>query len=87
MGDQPNEAEQNPSVPAADEAKLGGEYILLHPREHLSSPECWCAPVEVEPGLWLHNDDATHSLPFEEREPQLDGYVPDIKGHIEGDDA
>ena len=25
------------------------------PFEHLSSPECWCRPVEEEPGLWVHN--------------------------------
>ena len=21
---------------------------------HTSTPDCWCEPEEVEPGLWLH---------------------------------
>lgn len=26
-------------------------------REHVSSPDCWCAPVqdEEEPSVWVHN--------------------------------
>lgn len=26
-------------------------------REHISSPDCWCNPVEdhITPGLWIHN--------------------------------
>jgi len=27
------------------------------PRAHISSPDCWCGPVEDHlcPGLWIHN--------------------------------
>jgi len=45
-------------------------------REHLSSPDCWCRPYEDSPGLWVHRLD-----------PDVEGYVPDIKGAIEGDDG
>lgn len=24
-------------------------------KPHAATPECWCHPVEVEPGLWMHN--------------------------------
>ena len=53
MGDQSSDADRNPSVSAADEAVDGG--IPIRPG-HISSPSCWCHPVEVEPGLWLHNE-------------------------------
>jgi hypothetical protein len=25
-------------------------------REHLSSPDCWCGPEEIEPGVWVHRE-------------------------------
>lgn len=29
----------------------------IHPAfNHSPAPDCWCRPVEVEPGLWLHAD-------------------------------
>lgn len=34
-----------------------GERVQPHTwREHISSPDCWCHPVEdhVTPGLWIH---------------------------------
>lgn len=24
-------------------------------REHDTTPDCWCKPDEVEPGLWVHH--------------------------------
>lgn len=24
------------------------------PLEHTASPDCWCRPREIEPGLWEH---------------------------------
>ena len=83
MGEQSSDAERKPSVSAAGEANDGG--IPIRP-DHISDPSCWCGPIEVEPGVWLHHP-APPVLPFEEREPQLDGYVPDIEGVIEGDDG
>lgn len=26
-------------------------------RKHLSAPQCWCKPTEIEPGVWVHNHD------------------------------
>jgi hypothetical protein len=49
---------------------------VLPIREHVASPDCWCRPVEEYPGLWVHRLD-----------PDIEGYVPDLKGVIEGDDA
>ena len=49
---------------------------VLPIREHVSSPDCWCHPIEVEPGLWVHRPD-----------PDIEGYVPDLKGAIEGNDG
>jgi hypothetical protein len=63
---------QNPSIPADNEAKFDGYHIR---RTHQSSPDCWCQPIEESPGVWVHRD------------PTLDGYVPDIKGAIQGDDG
>jgi hypothetical protein len=45
-------------------------------REHVASPDCWCHPYEDSPGLWVHRLD-----------PDVEGYVPDLKGAIEGDDG
>lgn len=59
---------QKPSVSAPVEAEEGGEGI----RPHVSDASCWCSPVEVEPGVFLHHDHA---------------YVPDLQGVIQGDDA
>jgi hypothetical protein len=67
---------QESSVSAADDGKAGGEDIRQHPREHLSTPDCWCHPIEESPGVWVHRLD-----------PDVEGYVPDIKGVIEGDDG
>lgn len=78
-----NDAEQEPSIAAADEAIAGGKDIRP---QHISQPSCWCHPTEVEPGLWLHHP-LPGELPLINREPWLEGYVVDIKGHIEGDDA
>jgi len=74
---------QEPSVSAVDNGKAGGEGIRP---QHVSSPSCWCGPIEVEPGVWLHHPLPT-ALPLIDREPWVEGYVPDIKGHIEGDDT
>ena len=46
------------------------------PREHVSRPDCWCHPIEESPGVWVHRLD-----------PDVEGYVPDTKGAIEGDDG
>jgi hypothetical protein len=24
-------------------------------REHISSPDCWCEPEEIEDGVWIHH--------------------------------
>jgi hypothetical protein len=68
--------EADARVAAAEKADKAGQGIRPHPREHLSTPDCWCHPIEESPGVWVHND----ALPFE-------GYVPDLQGVIEGDDA
>jgi len=67
---------QDPSVSAADDGTSGGEGIRLHPRKHLSTPECWCHPTEESPGVWVHRLD-----------PDVEGYAPDLQGVIEGDDG
>ncbi len=49
-------------------------------KDHVPGPDCWCHPTEIEPGLWLHHLTA-------DLDPHVEGYVPDLKGAIEGDDA
>jgi len=53
---------------------------------HQPSPDCWCHPVEIEPGIWVHHAD-TQVLPNGSSDPFLDAYVPDIKGVIQGDES
>jgi len=48
-------------------------------RAHIDSVDCWCGPVEDWPGVLMHR----HGQALY---PD-DGYVPDLKGVIEGDDA
>ena len=48
MGSPPDTPDQEASVSSADEAKTTGF------REHVASPDCWCCPKEIEPGLWEH---------------------------------
>jgi hypothetical protein len=45
--------EGNSSIPA-DVEPVRDEHCI-HP-DHISDPSCWCHPIEVEPGLWLHNE-------------------------------
>ena len=74
--DRDEKAKQNVSVSAAVAPLSDERNIHFHPREHLSSPDCWCRPYEDSPGLWVHRLD-----------PDVEGYVPDLKGAIEGDDG
>ena len=65
-------ANENPSVSAGFEPELDGYSI----RPHTASVDCWCRPIDMGDGVWLHSDSSHH----------LD-YVPDIKGIVQGDDA
>jgi hypothetical protein len=65
-----------PRLRAGKKANNGGEGIRLHHRTHLSSPDCWCNPIEESPGVWVHRLD-----------PDVESYVPDLQGVIEGDDG
>lgn len=47
---QTDEPDQEASVSAPLTPERGGQGI----RPHIPFPFCWCCPVEVEPGVWLH---------------------------------
>lgn len=47
---QPDEPDQEAGVSAPLEAERDGQGI----RPHVASPDCWCCPIEDEPGVWIH---------------------------------
>jgi hypothetical protein len=75
-------ADQHGKTPAFPPSTVASSAVALglaplqHARPHDATPDCWCQPIEESPGVWVHRLD-----------PDVEGYVPDLQGVIEGDDG